>query len=344
MNEAVQERADEAVAERGAAAGSEDRADRQTSTESRPADAAARARAATSVQRRYLVDGDRYLSRQVGNPVAFEDRGGRLNTASDDPEVARSMMRLAFGQGWSQATLSGSAAFRREAWLEASALGLATRGYEPQPADRARLREVLEETLQRTPSARETRRPEPKAARGTSADTEDRASRDDARLVEVLKAQMRARGDGESAIARAATLATQALRKERSVGGTVVEYGRAPYAFDPANNASFYVKLDTGRGERTVWGLELEQSLRDARIGRGDLTVLTNHGADGDSTRNRWTALALARLAEQERTEALRKANRSPQMRVYDPQAPRPTRTPPQRSPQRPRDTQRERG
>ena len=344
MNEAVQERAEDAVRERGTSGDLEALTDRQSSPESRPADAAARARAATSVQRRYLVDGDRYLSRQAGNPVAFEDRGGRLNTASDDPEVARSMMRLAFGQGWSQATLSGSAAFRREAWLEASALGLATRGYEPQPADRARLREVLEETLQRTPSAGETRRPEPKAARRTGADTEDRASRDDTRLVEVLKAQMRARGDGESAIARAATLATQALRKERSIGGTVVEFGRAPYAFDPANNASFYVKLDTGRGERTVWGLELERSLREARVGRGDLTVLTNHGTDGDTTRNRWTALALARLAEQEQADALRKANRAPQIRVFDPLAPRPTRTPQTRSPQRPRDTQRERG
>jgi putative DNA primase/helicase len=267
-----------------------------------------------------------------------------MRTTIDDPEVARSMMRLAFGQGWSQATLSGSAAFRREAWLEASALGLATRGYTPQPADRARLREILEETLRQTPSARETRRTEPKAARGAGADAEGRASRKDARLVEVLKAQMRARGDGEGAIARAATLATQALRKERSVGGTVVEFGRAPYAFDPANNVSFYVKLDTGRGERTVWGLELEQSLRDARIGRGDLTVLTNHGSDGDSTRNRWTALALTRLAEQEQADALRKANRSLQIRVFDPQAPRPTRTPLQSSPQRPRDTQRERG
>jgi putative DNA primase/helicase len=295
------------------------------------------------VQRRYLVDGDRYLSRQAGNPVAFEDRGGRMRTSTDDPEVARSMMRLAFGQGWSQATLSGSAAFRREAWLEASALGLATRGYAPQPADRARLREILEETLRQTPSARETGRTEPKAARGTVADSEDRASRDDARLVDVLKAQMRARGDGESAIARAATLATQALRKERSVGGTVVEFGRAPYAFDPANNVSFYVKLDTGQGERTVWGLELERSLSEARIGRGDLTVLTNFGPEGESTRNRWSALALARLAEQEQADALRKANRSPQIRVFDPQAPRAERTPQTRSLPRPRDTQRER-
>jgi len=344
MNEAVQELAEEALRERGATGGPEARTDRHSSPESRPADAAARARAATSVQRRYLVDGDRYLSRQAGNPVAFEDRGGRMRTTIDDPEVARSMMRLAFGQGWSQATLSGSAAFRREAWLEASALGLETRGYAPQPADRARLREILEETLRQTPSARETRRTEPKAVRGTGANTEDRASREDARLVEVLKAQMRARGDGESAIARAATLATQALRKERSVGGTVVEFGRAPYAFDPANNVSFYVKLDTGRGERTVWGLELERSLSEARIGRGDLTVLTNSGPEGESTRNRWSALALARLAEQEQADALRKANLSPQIRVFDPQAPRPTQTPPQRSPQRPRDTQRERG
>jgi hypothetical protein len=344
MNEAIQERAEEAAREPGATGDPAARTDGQSSPESRPADAATRARAATSVQRRYLVDGERYLSRLAGNPLAFEDRGGRLRTSTDDPEVARSMMRLAFGQGWPQATLAGSAAFRREAWLEASALGLATRGYEPQPADRARLREILEETLQRTPTPRETRRTELKAARGTGVDAEDRASREDARLVEVLKAQMRARGDGESAITRAATLATQALRKERSVGGTVIEFGRAPYAFDPANSASFYVKLDTGRGERTVWGLELERSLREARVGRGDLTVLTNHGSDGDTTRNRWTALALARLAEQEQADALRKANRSPQIRVFDPQAPRPTQTPQTSSPQRPRDTQRERG
>lgn len=344
MNEAVQDRAEEPVRETG---GMGDRGARfagQGTPGIQPTDSAARARAATSVQRRYLVDGNRYLSREAGNPVVFEDRGGRLRTTSDDPEVARSMMRLAFGQGWAQATLSGSASFRREAWLEASTLGLATRGYEPQPADRARLREILEETIRQRPPAAESRRTAQEAVRGAGPDAEDRTSREDTRLVEVLKAQMRARGDGESAIARAATLATQALSKERSVGGTIVEFGRAPYAFDPANSASFYVKVDTGRGERTVWGLELERSLREAQVGRGDLTVLTNHGADGDNPRNRWTALALARLAEQERTEALRKANRSPQMRVYDPQAPRPTRTLPQRPTQRPRDAQRERG
>lgn len=344
MNEAIQERTEDFGRERSGAGDPDATAHRQDSSASRPAEAAARARAASSVQRRYLVDGERYLSRQAGNPVAFEDRGGRLRTTSDEPEVARSMMRLAFGQGWPRATLSGSASFRREAWLEASALGLATRGYEPRPADQARLREILEEVSRQTPAAAGSRRAETTAVRATGPGVEDRASREDGRLVEVLKAQMRARGDGESAIDRAAALATQALRRERSVGGTVVEFGRAPYAFDPANSASFYVKLDTGRGERTVWGLELEGSLREARIGRGDLTVLTNHGPDGDSTRNRWTALALAGLAEQERTEALSKANRLPQMRVYDPQAPRPTRTPPQRATQRPRDTQRERG
>lgn len=344
MNEAMQEPVGEAERESTATDAPQARVAGQGSTGGQSTAEAARARAATSVQRRYLVDGDRYLSRQAGNPIAFEDRGGRLRTASDDPEVARSMMRLAFGQGWSQATLSGSASFRREAWLEASALGLETRGFAPQPADRARLREILEETIRQTPPARASRRSEQKAARSSGADAEDRASREDSRLVEVLKAQMRARGDGENAIARAATLASQALRKERSVGGTVVEFGHAPYAFDPANSASFYVKLDTVRGARTVWGLELERSMREARIERGDLTVLTNHGSDGESTRNRWTALALARLAEQERTEALRNANRSPQMRVYDPQAPRPTPIPQTRSPQRPRDTQRERG
>ena len=306
--------------------------------------AAARARAAESVQRRYLVDSGRYMSRATGNPVAFEERGGRLRTVSDEPAVAQSMMRLAFSQGWESVGLRGSAAFRREAWLEANALGLPTRGYEPSPADRAQLREVVQEMARQNRPSAQLRGAARQTARDGESVPEDRASRDDSHLLDVLKVQMRARGDGEQAIARAEVMARRALQRERSVGGTIVEYGHAPYAFDGANNPSFYVRLNTGRGERTVWGLGLESAVNESQLKRGDLTVLRNEGQEGESTRNRWTALALTRMAEDERDAVLKRANRTPQVRMYDPLAPRPERPTPALAPQRPRDVQRERG
>src|SRR5487761_264144 len=42
--------------------------------------------------------------------------------------------------------------------------------------------------------------------------------------------------------------------------GRLTEHGRAPYQFRSGEDLSYYVKLLTSRGERTLWGKDLERA------------------------------------------------------------------------------------
>jgi len=74
-----------------------------------------------------------------GEYLAFKDTGARISTRLDDANVARDMVAVAAHRGWETVTVRGSAAFRREAWLEASARDIEVRGYEPSAVDRVAL-------------------------------------------------------------------------------------------------------------------------------------------------------------------------------------------------------------
>lgn len=91
--------------------------------------------------------------------------------------------------------------------------------------------------------------------------------------------------------------------------GKLLQAGKAPYQFDKANTDSFYVELRTKTGNKTYWGVELEQALNDSGRQVGDLVKLQYLGkkavtvnvpqkdADGvvtgytpiDTHRNHWT-------------------------------------------------------
>src|SRR6202008_4278150 len=70
--------------------------------------------------------------------------------------------------------------------------------------------------------------------------------------------------------------------------GRLKEHGPAPYQFRSNEDASYYVRLLTSRGERTLWGKDLERAVRDGetqpkvgdlvgarRIAREAVTVTT---------------------------------------------------------------------
>jgi hypothetical protein len=55
--------------------------------------------------------------------------------------------------------------------------------------------------------------------------------------------------------------------------GRLTEHGRAPYQFRSGEDLSYYVKLLTSRGERTLWGKDLERAISasETRPKVGDL-------------------------------------------------------------------------
>ncbi|CAD5292016.1 conserved hypothetical protein [Bosea sp. 62] len=74
-----------------------------------------------------------------GEYLAFKVSAERLATRLEDVGVIRDMVSIAQHRGWGEVQVRGSVEFRRTAWLESSVRGLAVRGYEPDPIDRAAL-------------------------------------------------------------------------------------------------------------------------------------------------------------------------------------------------------------
>lgn len=55
----------------------------------------------------------------------------------------------------------------------------------------------------------------------------------------------------------------QPLREEL-LSGRLVDHGRATYRHDPRQPMSYFVKLETQRGDRTFWGVDLERAFKDS--------------------------------------------------------------------------------
>lgn len=76
-----------------------------------------------------------YFTTAQAKEPAFRDQGRRLITSSESEEVVRDLVAIARHRGWSNVHVTGSEAFRRAAWLEASRQGLEVRGYRPNERD-----------------------------------------------------------------------------------------------------------------------------------------------------------------------------------------------------------------
>jgi hypothetical protein len=67
------------------------------------------------------------------------DRGARLATRGEHPEVVVALVEIAKERGWNSITVKGTQNFRRAAWMEATRNGLQVAGYKPTELDLAQL-------------------------------------------------------------------------------------------------------------------------------------------------------------------------------------------------------------
>ena len=181
------------------------------------------------------------------------------------------------------------------------------------------------------------------ADRGAVVDEHQRSLTEPQRqAVEALKAILRARGDSEKAVDMAADMAADRFQNNRVHVGKVLAHGQAPYENDPENASSYFVKLQTANGEKTVWGVDLRRALEAGKADVGDDVALAYQGrqqvtvkvkerdesgtvvgeADQVVNRNTWDVNRLDSLREEVRsalTEAARKTEtRQPLIKVYD--------------------------
>jgi hypothetical protein len=308
------------------------------------------------LRKRFLQVDDKYYFRHEDNKLAFRDHGNRIATPHDDAVVALSMIQLAEAKGWQSVNLKGSNEFKREAWLQASLKGMEVKGYSPRDVDIEKLAELQKElgpnpktpanVVERTArvvAEREARtRPGDLPEKAAVVDEQRRTLSEPQRVViDTIQTVLRQRGDSERAVSVAAAIAAEKFQNNRVYVGKVLEKGEAPYENDPKNEKSYYVKLQTPKGEKTVWGVDLKRSLEEGNIKVGDEVALANQGKQQvtvqvksrDATtnevkqssivtnRNVWDVRNIESLRDEAREKlqvAAERADRAPLIKVYD--------------------------
>lgn len=188
---------------------------------------------------------------QIGNNFffpdgaeAFSDHGNRVTTRSENAVVIQSMVAIAQAREAKQVAVTGTDFFKKEAWFAARLAGLDVAGYVPTALEQERLVRAI--ARRRGPEA-ETSTPENSA---------------------------RAPAPPESS-------ARQAARGELIVG-RLVDHGPAPYQHQAGQGMSYYVRIETERGDREIWGVDLERAVRQSLStpGVGDEVGLRATGRD----------------------------------------------------------------
>jgi hypothetical protein len=179
------------------------------------------------VRRRFVQVGRKYYFPDGAR--AFTDRGRRLTTPSENTEVIRSLVTIAQARGWNEIVVRGTDSFRREAWFAARLMGLDVRGFRPTDIEQARLVRTL---ASRQPGAEE-------------------------RVAEAQSPRAPAHGRrGDRASPRSAG--------QELVTGRLIEHGRAPFQHDRHQPMSYFAKIETAKGERVIWGVDLERAFGES--------------------------------------------------------------------------------
>lgn len=190
-----------------------------------------------SVRRHFVQVGqDYYFS---DGAKAFTDREVKLTTRSENTQLIRDLVLITQVRGWEAIAVSGTKRFRKEAWEVAQQAGLDVRGYRPSSFDRERLvRLQLREskilgTVEHRVRTRDT------AAGHTERSTGVREPRERSSRENVQ-------------------------REQRRHAGRLVDHGPAPYRHDPHEPMSYFVKLETARGDHELWGVDLERAFKQS--------------------------------------------------------------------------------
>lgn len=206
-----------------------------------------------SLTSKYLMADQRFYYRNHKDKVAFEDRGKKMVTEYNDPDVAKSIVDLVEAKGWTKIKVTGHDDFKREVWLEAKLRGIEITGYKPKESDLAKLsemrsnrmvnsvEEVLEKIADKAPVTKTTEKESGKEA-------EEPSKKD----------------------SRRGTILDEFFKEPDVINGKLLAHGQARYEFNETNDLSYFVKVETDRGTKTYWGVDLERGIASASVAVGD--------------------------------------------------------------------------
>lgn len=203
------------------------------------------------IKRRYLATENKFFFRDEKNKLAFEDRGRKMVTEHNDPDVAKSLVDLAEAKGWNKIKVAGHDEFKREVWLQATLKGIEVTGYKPKEVDYAKLQEMQ------------------------SARAKNSVERDEGRDV---TGQQKGKDKDVRVPEEERAYAAPGQDKSANFKGKLVEHGRANYDFDEKKEQSYFVKIETENGTKMHWGVDLGRAMEHAGAKIGEMIELARLG------------------------------------------------------------------
>lgn len=197
-----------------------------------------------AVARRFLRIDNRYFF--PDRSLAFVDIGTRLEVRTHNQEVVHSIVAIMQSRGWQAVQVTGTRAFRKQLWHEATLQGIGVHGYQPHLQELQELHRAFVRSQAAAP--RPAKHP-PRAPTSGQLPAEGRK------------------------------VAREGVRPP--ITGVLLAHAASPYRFDPTQSMSYYVRVRTRVGERTLWGADLERAIAESRSGAqvGDEVVLGQRGA-----------------------------------------------------------------
>ena len=236
-----------------------------------------------AIKQRFVQVDDKYYFQDKSH--AFDDRGSKLATKHENQEVTRSLVAIAHARGWDRITVKGTEEFRRAAWLEASLSGMEVSGYKPTKVERAHLENLLtrsgrENTIENTSDRSQSQTASRSGVAARDASTEASQSAASGTAAPAARARRTLTPDKEEAATvatsgepSASASASPALRPG-VVAGKLLDHGEANYQNDPKKEQSYFVKVETPNGERTVWGVDLRRAMAESGVQKGERIAL----------------------------------------------------------------------
>ena len=208
----------------------------------------------------FRVSGAKFHFKDQPGQIAFKDKGEKIVSASNDERVAKAMATMADAKGWKTIKVSGHPDFQREVWMEASLRGLEVRGFKPNEQD-LKLLDVRREHVMHNVVEQDISR-----SRNAPTERHEKGNKsiDKPALAEKLETQIEAKNTAD--------------KSARIITGRVLEHGSARYNHDPDEKQSYFVKLDTKAGEKTVWGVDLNRAMAESKAAPGDEVKLEFKG------------------------------------------------------------------
>ncbi|MCC7684717.1 LPD7 domain-containing protein, partial [Janthinobacterium sp. FW305-128] len=226
------------------------------------------------VEKKYIRVGEKFYHGNNHKVVAFEDKGTQLSTKSDSQAIASSLVAIAQARGWQEIKISGSEAFKKQVWMEASLLGIEAKGYKPTAVEIADLQKRLPENKIEEFRVREKDRMAEAGLPAAASPLKDAATA-------KVDAQPPQRTHKEE-------LSAAALQSNHKETQFLSAHGAAPYKHNPDEKESYFVETENKSGQKkTHWGKDLKRAISESgakigdeihvdRVGAKDVVVTAN--------------------------------------------------------------------